>query len=85
MNDAPVFANMTLTVTEDTPVAFDPLEAVTDADGEAASVTSCSQPAHGTVTKAADGTWVYSPAADYNGAGRSLAGEGEGEAVAQAA
>lgn len=69
VNDVPVFANMTLTVTEDTPVAFDPLEAVVDVDGDT-SVQSCSQPAHGTVTQAANGTWVYSPAADYNGAGR---------------
>ncbi|TAK98708.1 MAG: retention module-containing protein, partial [Aquabacterium sp.] len=40
----------------------------TDPDGDALTFAKGSDPAHGTVTVNADGTWTYTPAKDYNGA-----------------
>ncbi len=54
-----------LTTPEDTPIsgqvkAYDP-------DGDSLTYSKLSEPAHGTVTVNADGTYTYTPALNYNG------------------
>ncbi|HQF31400.1 MAG TPA: Ig-like domain-containing protein, partial [Hyphomicrobiales bacterium] len=64
---APVAADDSLSVTEDTPVtSLDVLGNDTDAEGDALSVTSATA-AHGVVAINSDGTLSYTPDADYNG------------------
>ncbi|MGF1547930.1 MAG: choice-of-anchor C family protein, partial [Thiotrichales bacterium] len=67
VNDAPVANNDVVVTDEDKPVTFNVLDNDTDVDGDTLSVESFTQPSHGAVTKNADGTFTYTPAADYNG------------------
>ncbi len=59
---------------EDTPVTFDVAANDTDADGNLAvattntTCTGCSMPAYGSLTNHGDGTFTYTPDADYHGA-----------------
>ena len=57
----------TVTTSEDTGKVIDALANDTDAEGDAISVTSFTQPANGTVVRNADGTFTYTPRANYNG------------------
>ena len=66
-NQAPTVPNQTLATDEDRSLALNLLAGATDADGDVPLVTAVTQPAHGTVTWAADGTATYRPAADSNG------------------
>jgi hypothetical protein len=66
VNDAPVANADSATTDEDTATAIAVLANDTDVEGESLSVSSFTQPAHGTVTKNADGTLKYTPEGNYN-------------------
>jgi len=68
VNHAPVAHNDSVTTNEDTAATVNTLANDTDSDGDALTLTSVSQPQHGTVVKNANGTVTYTPAANYNGA-----------------
>ncbi|KAB8043673.1 tandem-95 repeat protein, partial [Janthinobacterium aquaticum] len=67
VNDAPVAGNDSVTLDEDT-VKTGTLPAATDVDGDTVTYTKASDPAHGTVVVNANGSYTYTPVADYNGA-----------------
>ncbi|MDB5335185.1 MAG: outer rane adhesin like protein, partial [Planctomycetaceae bacterium] len=70
-NTPPVSANDAYTVNEDNVLTVAAGQGVlvndTDVDGNALTATIVSLPAHGTVTLNADGSFTYTPAADFNG------------------
>ncbi len=66
-NDAPVATDDAATTPEDTLVTIAVLANDSDADGDALSVASVGQGAHGTVVINADGTLTYTPALNYFG------------------
>ncbi|BAV04820.1 thrombospondin type 3 repeat family [Filimonas lacunae] len=71
VNDAPVATNDSYTLAEDTPLTTTPANGLlandTDVDGDALTAALLDNPLHGTVTINADGTFTYSPNANYNG------------------
>ncbi|WP_312437040.1 tandem-95 repeat protein, partial [Janthinobacterium sp.] len=67
VNDAPVAANDAIVISEDT-VKTGTLPVATDIDGDAVTYTKAGDPSHGTIVVNADGTYTYTPAANYNGA-----------------
>jgi VCBS repeat-containing protein len=72
VNDAPVGVNESYSTNEDTPLtvaARGVLANDTDIDSDPATLTAMlvSGPAHGTLTLNSDGSFSYSPAANYNG------------------
>ncbi len=67
VNDAPLAVNDTTTTAEDTPLNGTIATNDSDVDGPAASYTALTTPVHGTLTMNANGTYTYTPAADYNG------------------
>jgi VCBS repeat-containing protein len=66
VNDAPVAANAAIATREDTAVSGT-LPAATDPDGDAIAYAAAGAPQHGSIGIAADGSFVYTPGADYNG------------------
>ncbi len=63
-------ANDALTTVEDTPLTITQatlLSNDTDVDGDTLTITGFTQTAHGTVTQNADGSFTYTPNANYNG------------------
>jgi len=71
VNDAPVAGNDTYTTAEDSPLVVAALNGVlandSDVDGDALSSVLVSGPAHGSVALNVDGSFTYTPAADFNG------------------
>jgi large repetitive protein len=65
-NRAPTANNDTLTTNEDAAGTVNVLANDTDLDGDTLTVTSNTNPAHGTVSLSG-GTFTYTPAPDYNG------------------
>ncbi len=65
VNNAPTGTGDTKTTPEDTPVSGSVTG--TDVDGDPLTFTKATDPAHGSVTVNPDGTYTYTPAADYNG------------------
>src|SRR5207249_1647107 len=70
VNDPPVAANNAYTTAEDTPLtvwAPGVLGNDTDADGDPLAAVLVAGPSHGSLTLNADGSFSYTPAANYNG------------------
>jgi VCBS repeat-containing protein len=70
LNDAPVAAGDAYATDEDTPLSEAPpgvLGNDADVDGDTLSAKLVSGPAHGTLTLNANGSFSYSPAANYHG------------------
>src|SRR5439155_628171 len=69
-NDAPVAVNDSYTTAEDTTLtvaAPGVLANDTDVDGDTLSAVLVSQPTHGSLTLNANGSFTYTPMANYNG------------------
>jgi VCBS repeat-containing protein len=66
LNDAPTASDTTITTNEDTAKTAT-LPAATDIDGDSVTYAKATDPSHGTVTVNADGTYTYTPAANYSG------------------
>jgi VCBS repeat-containing protein len=66
VNDAPTTSNQSLTTAEDT--ALSGVIAGGDVDGDALTYSLATGPAHGSLTLNANGTFTYTPTANYNGA-----------------
>ncbi|HEU0130064.1 MAG TPA: Ig-like domain-containing protein [Mycobacteriales bacterium] len=71
VNDAPVATDDSVATNEDTPASVSAASGVlandTDADSDPLTAVLVTGPAHGTLTLNADGSYLYTPAADYNG------------------
>ncbi|MGQ0598680.1 tandem-95 repeat protein, partial [Aquabacterium sp.] len=65
LNDAPVTSNVNATGAEDTPIT-DQVSG-SDVEGDTLSYAKASDPSHGSVTVQADGSFSYTPTANYNG------------------
>jgi VCBS repeat-containing protein len=71
VNDIPVAAPDSYTTAEDTPLVIGApgvLANDTDVEGSPLTAIKASDPLHGTVTLNANGSFVYTPSANYNGA-----------------
>jgi VCBS repeat-containing protein len=68
VNDAPVAGNDSASTDEDNAVVIAVKANDTDVEGDALTPQLVSGPAHGAVVLNADGTFTYTPAANYNGA-----------------
>ncbi len=66
VNDAPIAAASSKAATEDTP--FSGSVNATDIEGSPLTFVAVTQPAHGTLALDSNGTYIYTPAANYNGA-----------------
>jgi VCBS repeat-containing protein len=67
VNDAPVASDVAVTVAEGDSLRFDPLQGASDVDGDRLTATVVQEPAHGTLTVNADGSFSYTPAVDFFG------------------
>lgn len=67
VNDAPVALADVQTTNEDTAVSGNVLTNDNDVDGDALTAVLVSGPAHGSLTLNLDGSYTYSPAANYHG------------------
>jgi VCBS repeat-containing protein len=70
VNDAPAAGDDALSTSEDAPLTFAPSALLAndgDLDGDTLAVSGFGQPENGTVTANADGTFTYTPNADFNG------------------
>ncbi|PPC98830.1 MAG: hypothetical protein CTY31_12510, partial [Hyphomicrobium sp.] len=66
VNDVPVAAGTSITTAEDTAQSGS-LPVASDVDGDTVTYAKASDPAHGTVVVNSNGTYTYTPAANYNG------------------
>jgi len=66
VNDAPVAASSSFTIAEDTP-QYSGVVKATDVESPTLTYSLVSGPSHGTLTFNADGSYIYKPAANYNG------------------
>lgn len=66
-NSTPLAFGDSFTLDEDTTLVLAPLENDTDADGDALTIDSFTQPASGTLTDNGDGTLTFTPAANFAG------------------
>ncbi len=67
VNDAPTAGPLTVATNEDTAIVNGALPAAADLDGDTVTYAAATGPAHGTVVVNANGTYTYTPAANYNG------------------
>jgi hypothetical protein len=68
VNDAPVAADAQVTTAEDTPLVIALGAYASDVDSTTLTPQIVTGPAHGVLTQNADGTYNYTPVANYNGA-----------------
>jgi VCBS repeat-containing protein len=68
VNDAPVAKDDAVTTAEDMPVSGNVIGNDADADGDALSAALLDGPSHGALDFTADGSFTYTPAANYSGA-----------------
>jgi VCBS repeat-containing protein len=68
VNDAPVAKEDAVTTAEDMPVSGNVIGNDADADGDALSAALLDGPSHGALDFTADGSFTYTPAANYSGA-----------------
>ncbi len=66
VNDAPTVADYTVLLDEDAPLILNPLAGATDVDGDLLQALP-GIPAHGTLAQNADGTFIYTPDANFFG------------------
>jgi VCBS repeat-containing protein len=66
INDAPTAGNDTLVTNEDI-AKTQTLPSATDIDGDSVTYAKATDPSHGTVSVNANGTYTYTPAANYHG------------------
>ncbi|HWW76037.1 MAG TPA: Ig-like domain-containing protein, partial [Pyrinomonadaceae bacterium] len=83
VNDAPVPDTLSRATPEDTPLVI--TLSGTDPDGDAVSFAVVTQPAHGTLGGLGGASYVYTPAADYNGPDSFTFNARDGAAVSAAA
>ncbi|MCF6390999.1 Ig-like domain-containing protein, partial [Mycobacterium sp. MBM] len=81
VNDAPVATNDSFTTDEDTVLTGNVLSNDTDTDGDTLTTTLVDGPANGTLELNADGTFTYTPDADFNGADSFTYTAGDGTAT----
>ena len=67
VNDAPVASDDTYTLDEDTVLTLDVLDNDTDVDGDTLATVIFEGAAHGMVTAGVDGSFIYTPDADFYG------------------
>ncbi len=67
VNDAPRVSNDSRTTVEDTPITINVLANDSDIEGDAFSITSNTDPVHGSVVLNADQTFTYTPELNYYG------------------
>ncbi|RFM33077.1 Ig-like domain-containing protein, partial [Chitinophaga silvisoli] len=67
VNDAPVAADDAITINEDIQGTGNVLTNDTDPDGDALTASVINAPAHGTIIMNADGSFTYTPNANFNG------------------
>ncbi|RFM28391.1 beta strand repeat-containing protein, partial [Chitinophaga silvisoli] len=67
VNDAPVAVDDNATVTEDVPATGNVLTNDNDSDGDALTASVVTDPAHGTIVLNANGSFTYTPNANFNG------------------
>ncbi len=79
INDAPVMDPKAVTTNEDTSVGGS--VTATDIDSETITYSKAGDPAHGTVTVDADGSFTYTPSANYTGADSFDVRVSDGETV----
>ena len=68
INDTPAAAGDSFTTNEDTPLAGNVLSNDTDIDGDSLTAALVDGPAHGELVLNTDGTFTYTPDANYHGA-----------------
>ncbi|HNL13850.1 MAG TPA: tandem-95 repeat protein [Accumulibacter sp.] len=66
-NDAPVVPERTVTLDKDGNATLDLLAGASDVDQDTLTATVTTLPSHGRLTQNADGTWTYTPTADWHG------------------
>jgi VCBS repeat-containing protein len=89
VNDPPVAADDSYSTDEDTVLSVDAADGVlgndSDADGNGLSVSLVGGPAHGSLVLNADGSFTYTPDADFNGGDSFTYTASDGSAVSAAA
>ncbi len=86
VNDAPVAVNDTASTAEETAVSGNVLGNDTDVDtGTTLTATLVASPAHGAVTLNADGSFTYTPAANFSGTDSFTYTASDGTAVSNVA
>ncbi|MCF6391742.1 cadherin-like domain-containing protein, partial [Mycobacterium sp. MBM] len=85
VNDTPVTAGDTFTTDEDTALTGNVLSNDSDTDGDTLTATLVDGPANGTLTLNTDGTFTYTPNADFNGTDSFTYTAGDGTATSSVA
>ncbi len=67
VNDAPVVQAIDTSTHQDTPVSIDLLSTTHDPDSPKLTASIASHPAHGSLSRNADGSYTYTPDVHYNG------------------